>query len=87
MSSAAHLPQLTSQTRIFLDGKLIYTGEIVPLAVAGQADLQRITGGSRILLGSDFPMGEYILQIIVTDNLAKEKQRTATQWIDFEVAK
>jgi hypothetical protein len=87
LDSATHLAQLTSQTRIFLDGKLIYTGEIVPLPVSGQTDLWRITGGSRILLGTDFPEGEYILQIIVTDNHFKEKPRTSTQWIDFEVAK
>jgi hypothetical protein len=87
LDNTTRLPQLTSQTRIFLDGKLIYTGEIVPLSVSGQPDLLRITGGSRILLGADFPVGEYILQIIVTDNLFKEKPRTSTQWIDFEVAK
>jgi hypothetical protein len=31
--------------------------------------------------------GDYILQVIVTDPLAKEKYRTATQWIDFEIVK
>ena len=31
--------------------------------------------------------GEYVLQIIVTDALAKEKHRTATQWMDFEIVK
>jgi VWFA-related protein len=87
LDSTTHLPQLTSQTRIFRDGTLVFTGEIVPLALSGQTDLQRITGGSRILLGSDFPVGEYILQIIVTDNRFKEKPRMSTQWIDFEVAK
>ena len=29
--------------------------------------------------------GEYVLQVVVTDKLAKEKHRTASQWIDFEV--
>ena len=33
-----------------------------------------------------FP-GEYVLQVIVTDQLAPEKRRTATQWIDFEIVK
>jgi hypothetical protein len=31
--------------------------------------------------------GEYVLQLIVTDALAKEKRRVATQWIDFEIVK
>jgi VWFA-related protein len=82
-----HLPQLTRQTRIFREGKLIYTGEIAPLTLSGQTDPERITGGGRLLLGSDFPVGEYILQIVVTDNLAKEKQRISAQWIDFEIVK
>ena len=42
---------------------------------------------ARFHLGPELPPGEYVLQITVDDNLAKEKQRTATQWIDFEVVK
>lgn len=84
---ATHLPQLTRQTRIFRDGQLVYTGEIAPLTLSGQPDSARITAGGRFLLGSEFPVGEYILQIVVTDNLAKEKYRTSTQWIDFEIVK
>ena len=34
---------------------------------------------------ADLPPGEYVLQIIVTDALADERHRTATQWIDFEL--
>jgi len=82
-----HRPQLTRQTRIFREGRLIYTGEIAPLSVSDQPDLERITSGGRLLLGSDFPVGEYILQIVVTDSLAKEKQRVSSQWIDFEIVK
>jgi len=81
------LPQMTSQTRLFRDGKLVYTGASVPLSMAGQSDLQRITGGGRLQLGADFPIGEYVLQVVITDNPGKEKQRTATQWIDFEIVK
>jgi hypothetical protein len=29
--------------------------------------------------------GDYILQVIVTDNLAKEKQKIASQFVQFEV--
>jgi hypothetical protein len=84
---ATHVPQLTRQTRIFREGQVIYTGEITPLTLSGQSDPERITGGGRLLLGSDFPVGEYVLQIVVTDNLAKERHRTSTQWIDFEIVK
>jgi hypothetical protein len=87
VDSITHLPQLTSQTKIYRDGKVIYTGAAVPISAADQPDLQRITNGSRIQLGSDFPEGEYVLQIIVADNLVKEKPRVAVQWIDFEIVK
>jgi hypothetical protein len=30
-------------------------------------------------------MGEYLLQVVVTDQLGKKKTSQATQWIDFEV--
>jgi hypothetical protein len=85
--SAARQPELTTQTRIFRDGKLVYTGAPTPLSVTGQPDLQRITAGGRLQLGADFPVGEYVLQIVITDNINKDKPRIATQWIDFEVVK
>jgi hypothetical protein len=31
------------------------------------------------------PPGDYVLQIVVADALAKEKYRMTTQWVDFEV--
>jgi hypothetical protein len=80
-------PELTAQTRIFRDGKLVYTGEPGPLSVSDQPDLQRITAGGRLQLGADFPVGEYVLQIVITDISTKDKPRIATQWIDFEVVK
>jgi hypothetical protein len=80
-------PQLTAQTRIFRDGRLVYTGEPAALSVTGQPDLQRITAGGRLQLSADFPIGEYVLQIVITDSSNKDKPRTATQWIDFDVVK
>ena len=78
-------PELTAQTRIFRDGKLVYTGEPGALSLTDQPDLQRITAGGRLQLGPDFPIGEYVLQIVIADNSTKDKPRIATQWIDFEV--
>lgn len=81
-----HLPQLTAQTCIYQDGKAIYSGKAMPLDVAGQPDLQRIAAAMQLDSGSLGP-GEYVLQIIVNDLLAPEKQGTASQWIDFVIAK
>ncbi len=85
LDAATHLPQLTTQTRIFRDGKPVFSGEATTVEVNPQIDLKRIPSVGRIQLGSEFPPGEYVLQIIVTDR-TKEKQ-VATEWIDFEIVK
>lgn len=87
VDQVTHQPQLTTQTRIFRDGKQIYNGNPTPVDVAGQRDPQRLTTGAQLQLGPELSPGQYVLQIIVEDSLAKEKVRTATQWIDFEVVK
>ena len=38
-----------------------------------------------LLFGSRMVPGDYVLQVIVTDKLAKEKNRVATQWQDFVI--
>lgn len=78
-------PQLTTQMRLFRDGQPIFTGKLVPLNTTGQADLKRIAGGGFLQIGTEMTPGEYVLQVIVTDALAKDKHRTASQWMDFEI--
>jgi hypothetical protein len=82
-----HLPQLTAQTRIFRDGKPVLTGEPSPIQVNSQADLKRISSVARLQLGAEFQPGEYVLQVIVTDESTKGKPQLASQWIDFEIVK
>jgi VWFA-related protein len=84
LDNVTHLPSLTAQAKIFHDGKLVYEGGLKPIDLAGQTDLERITSGGGLHLGI-LPPGEYILQIVVNDALAQEKNRTTTQWIDFEI--
>jgi VWFA-related protein len=87
LDQATHVPQLTAQIRIFRDGKAVYTGSPVPVNTNAQPDLKRIGVGSRLQIGAEFPPGDYVLQIVVTDSLAKEKERVSTQWIDFEIVR
>jgi len=82
----APVSRLTKQTRVFRDGKLIFTGDPVPIALEGQTDLKRINSATLFQLGTEMSPGEYVLQIIVTDS-SKSKSATASQWIDFEVIK
>jgi hypothetical protein len=87
LDGATHVPKLTTQTRVFREGKPIFTGKAEPLEVNGQRDLSRLTNGAELLLGPELTPGEYVLQVIVEDQLAKEKRGAVTQWIDFEVVK
>ena len=84
---STHSPQLTAQTRIFRDGKAVFSGNSAPVNVIPQADLKRVPSIGRMQLGTEFSPGQYVLQVIVTDTLAKQKQPIASQWIDFEIVK
>lgn len=87
LDTVTHPPQLSTQTHVFREGRQIFSGDATPIDIAGQLDLQRIASASRLQLGAQLLPGEYVLQIIVTDSSGKEKPRTATRWIDFEVVK
>jgi VWFA-related protein len=78
-------PQLEVQTRLFRDGKLVLENQPQPLEIGEQKDLRRIETSNAITLGTDLELGDYIMQIVVTDTLADKKRQIATQWIDFEV--
>jgi hypothetical protein len=80
-------PRLQTQVRLFREGQLAYEGQVAPFDTAQRDDLGRLVAGGGIKLSRAAAPGEYVLQVIVTDTLAKEKYRTATQWIDFEIVK
>jgi VWFA-related protein len=80
-------PQLQTQLMLFRDGKVVHVGAARPFDPGGQSDMQRLTFSGRLQLGAALAPGQYILQVIVTDLLAKKEYRTATQWIDFEIVK
>jgi VWFA-related protein len=86
LNEATHQPQLSAQARIFRDGKLVFTGPASKVDAA-QADLKRIPSVGRLLLGPEFEPGQYVLQVVVTDQLTKEKQQVTAHWIDFEIVK
>lgn len=85
--SANGKPNVQTQVRLFRNGQETFSGEVKPLDVTNQLDLKRLAVAGAMQLGSEMVPGEYVLQVIATDPLAKEKYRTATQWIDFEIVK
>jgi VWFA-related protein len=84
-ADAAGRPQVQTQMRLFRDGQQVFGGRVLPLDAAGQKDLKRLAAAGRLRLGPELTPGAYLLQVTVTDTLAPEKHRVATQWMDFEI--
>jgi hypothetical protein len=82
---ATRRAQLEVHVRLFREGQLEFTGPVRPVDPARVLDPKRIATGGRLQLGTDMEPGDYVLQVVVTDKIAKEKHRTATQWIDFQI--
>jgi VWFA-related protein len=80
-------PQLLTRLRLYRDGKLVYDGEPRPFNPESQTNFKQLIAGGSLRLASDLPPGEYALQVIAVDKLAKEKERLAAGWIDFEIVR
>ncbi|HEX7315801.1 MAG TPA: VWA domain-containing protein [Pyrinomonadaceae bacterium] len=87
LDRATGQPRLVTQARLFRDGQPVFTGQPAPFDPGPRKDVTRVKAGSRLRLGTNLAPGDYVLQVIVTDQLAKGSRATATQWLDFEVFK
>ena len=74
--------QIEAFTRVFRDGAEIFAGTPQPMNTDVQTDTKKMVGGGVLKLGGNMQPGDYVLQVVVTDKIAKT---TATQWSDFEV--
>jgi VWFA-related protein len=75
------------ETKLFRDGKIVYSGPEMPIQTAGQPDPDRVVASSKVRLSPDLEPGYYYLQVVLTDKDAKSKALPVVQWIDFEVVK
>jgi hypothetical protein len=75
-------PDIETYSRVFRDGTEIFTGKPQPMNNDVQTDLKKLVSGGVLKLGATMKPGDYVLQVVVTDKVAKT---TATQWSDFEV--
>jgi VWFA-related protein len=75
-------PEIESFARVFRDGQEIFTGKPQPLDMSGEPDPSHLVGGGVLRLGTKMAPGDYVVQIVVTDQTAKS---TAAQWTDFQV--
>lgn len=75
---------LRSTIRLYRDGTVIFEGTPQPVAApAPSARAVNMVGS--LVLGTAMTPGDYVLQIVVTDTLAKEKYRSAGQFVQFEI--
>lgn len=75
--------QLQTSTRLFHNGKLILEGDLTPINTDSKSE--RIEVSNAITLGTDLQTGDYVLQIVVLDSLAKKNNQIAAQSIDFRI--
>ncbi len=80
-------PDLTTQTRLFKDGKILFEGKVQPVLTDNITDTRRVRANGALSLGTNLLPGEYVLQIVITDNLAKKKRQTVSQFVPFEIVK
>jgi len=89
LDSTTNQPQLQTQARLLREGKQVFTGTLMSLDTSKQADLKRLNVSGRIRINPELAPGEYVLQVVVTDNTIKNRSRaaTVTQSMDFEIIK
>ncbi|MET0622945.1 MAG: VWA domain-containing protein [Pyrinomonadaceae bacterium] len=85
LEGAGGASRMQTQVRLFRDGKPVFTSQALPFAGRPQNAAGDLGAGGQLRLGRELVPGEYVLQLVVTDLLAKEKYRVATQWVDFEI--
>lgn len=84
-TDASKRPNLVSQMRLFKDGVPVFQGGILPISLDHQTDMKAINFLSSLSLGTSMSPGDYVLEIAITDNLAKGKYKAVSQYIQFEV--
>ncbi|CAN5495854.1 hypothetical protein BH10ACI2_BH10ACI2_07910 [soil metagenome] len=83
--SSTKQPSVHTKIRIFREGKLVLDGEQKPVELRGQTDFEHLRSAGALTIGDKMLPGDYMLQIIITDDLAKAKQQTTSQFVQFEI--
>jgi hypothetical protein len=84
MDSGGHT-DLEAQVRVFRNGEQVYTGNPTPAMMQDAGAKDRWLCAGAIALGTKMTPGDYVLQVAVTDKLAKSKHALAAEAMDFEV--
>jgi hypothetical protein len=85
LDQKTHSPQLQTQVKLFREGELVYTSAVVPFDSSSQTDMKKLTLLGALQLGPGTKPGEYYLQVIVTDLLAKGDRQLASEYVGFDL--
>lgn len=85
LGKATKRPELTCEIRLYREGTLVETLQQAAPVVTVDGEAGAAFAQGAFELGQSMPAGSYVLELIVTDPLAKEKGRRASRWVDFEV--
>lgn len=86
-NASGTLRNLVVQTKLFRDGKVVFTAPESPISAANQTDLVRLYGGGVVHLPADLEPGNYYLQVVVVETAAKDKKKALVQWANFDIDK
>ncbi len=78
-------PQIAVPLRLYRNGQELFAGKPQPVNQKLEDNPADLVGAGILRLGSELTPGEYLIQWIATDPLARKNRRQVSQWIDFEV--
>lgn len=82
LDDVSKMPKLSVQIKLYRAGKIVTELKEKPVEIEKRDDLTNIQSFGFLKLSDAMTVGEYVLQIIVKDQL---NNKTASKWIDFEI--
>ena len=78
-------PDLESQVILYRDGIEVHKSELEAINLSSVSDYKRIPVRNTLQIEDSMQQGDYVLQFLLKDKLAKEKQSMTTQTLSFRV--
>lgn len=85
--NATSTSNLVMEAKLFRDGKAVFAGPETPINASNQTDPSRLLVNGSLRLSPELELGNYYLQVVITDKGAKGKTMPVVQWIDFDIVK
>lgn len=87
LDTVSKQPNLVIESKLFRDGKRVFSYPDVAVDTSNQTDLGRIFVTLKFRLAADLEPGHYYLQIVISDKAVKGKLPPVVQWTDFMIVK